>query len=506
MNHFLDMAYDMSLHTEPDSTTQWLQRWARREFDTSVEQATAQIYNTYGRLVLRRKYETLSMAPFPYPAVYYDEAATVLQEWKDLVKLAQTTLESLPASIRDTYFELVVYPVLAGENVEEIYLAKEIGKMYSLQKRTSTNVIASQVWAAWDNDAAVTARYEALFGGKWNSIPTQKHIGYTANSGPSKNILPSLYYTEDSKVPTTGILGTAVQANNQSAGLGETLRLRSVDPYMPPSEIRYFDVFTRANGTFSYEVTVNATYVSITNLKGTLSSPGNGSDVRCVISVDWTRAPTGRSFVEIRVFRTDNNATTPAILLLDVIKTTLPSSFKGFVESNKAISMEPGHYSAAETKGGVGYIEIPYYGRTSSGVKLWPVTAPSQQSPSGPKLSYDFYSYTPTTTAKLVIYLGGSLNHDPVRPLRAAWSIDSGEVTEKQVIPNYLAGTTPTDWDTAVINGGWNITSEVTVGVGAHRLNLWLLEPGIVVQKLYLDLGGVPGRTSLGPPESLIVR
>jgi hypothetical protein len=90
----------MSLFQEVNSTTQSLLRWGEREFDNAVANITAQIYNEYGRLVLRRKYETLAMSPFPYAADIYDEAASILNEWKDLLKLTEDAYDALNESIQ----------------------------------------------------------------------------------------------------------------------------------------------------------------------------------------------------------------------------------------------------------------------------------------------------------------------------------------------------------------------------------------------------------------------
>lgn len=68
------MAYDMDLHSKPDSVTQWLKSWATREFGPSVADVTAEIVNTYGKLIVRCKYKLLSRSPFVYSTAFYNEA------------------------------------------------------------------------------------------------------------------------------------------------------------------------------------------------------------------------------------------------------------------------------------------------------------------------------------------------------------------------------------------------------------------------------------------------
>lgn len=87
------------------------------------------------------------------------------------------------------------------------------------------------------------------------------------------------------------------------------------------------------------------------------------------------------------------------------------------------------------------------------------------------------------------------------------WHIPLTQATRTtQVVSDYVAGTTPTpstDWDTAVINGGRNSTSEFEIREGAHSLYLWFLEPGDVLQ-IFLDLGRL-AISAFGSPESMIV-
>lgn len=168
------------------------------------------------------------------------------------------------------------------------------------------------------------------------------------------------------------------------------------------------------------------------------------------------------------------------------------------------VSIEAEHFASSETKGGLSYIKLPHYGRTLSGMKLWPVTALSQDPSTAPKLTYSFHSFTSSENARVILFLGGSTNHDPSRPLKLAFSIDGGTSTTVRPVPDTPMGQNPSGWTEATVAGGWTSSITVSIAAGSHELSLWLLEPGVVVQKVVVDLGGFK-KSGRGPPESLKV-
>ncbi|KAF3906313.1 hypothetical protein ABW20_dc0103378 [Dactylellina cionopaga] len=502
--HFLDMAYDMTKYTTPDSTTEWIKRWATREFGSQIADATAAILNTYGTLIIRRKYELLSRAPFVYSVQFYDEAERVLNEWSDLLTLTQSTYDSLTQENRTPFFEMVLHPVLAGKTVVELYIKANLNAWHYKQRRTSTDALANDVYRLFAEDQSITDRYHNLNGKKWNGVMQQVHIGYTSWDDPPSNIMPNVTYHTSSNVPSSGIMGVSVQGSSKSTPGDPEPTLLAVDPYMPPDEIRYLDIFTRKNGTFSFSITSNASYVSVANRTGTLTAPNGVSDLRNIISVNWSNAPAGLTLVGLRVQPINAPGSWNITVTLPVNKTSVPSTFKGFVESGGVVAIEAEHYSIAEQKRGLSYMTIPNYGRTLSGVKLWPVTADSQTPSTAPKLSYSFYNFNSRTNARVLVFLGSSINHDPARLLKYAFAIDNAAPVTVQPVPNTPMGTLPSGWTDAVISGGWVSITGVSIPSGAHTLSLWLLEPGVVVQRIVVDLGGYKS-SSLGPPESKAV-
>jgi len=79
--------------------------------------------------------------------------------------------------------------------------------------------------------------------------------------------------------------------------------------------------------------------------------------------------------------------------------------------------MEAEHYESATNNSNVSYATLPDYGRTLSGVTLWPNTAPPQTTAHGPQLTYSFHSFTVSDNATIWVYIGPSLNFDPLHPL-----------------------------------------------------------------------------------------
>lgn len=496
----MDMAYDMERHSTPDATTDWLKRWAATEFGSDAADSTASIMNQYGILIGRRKYELLSNLPFAFSTVHYDEAEQNLASWQLLLDEAERVHETLDEATRISFFQMVLHPILAGKTVVELYTKTALNALYYQQGRASTNLLAQQAHDAFAADSQITDRYHELNGSKWNSFVDQVHIGYTSWNDPpnNQNIMPSLRYVAPPEVP--GSLGVAVQGTAAAFPGVSSLKLRSVDPFMPATESRYIDIFSRENTTVSYTISSNASYVTLSHDQGSIGPSEESFDIRSVISVDWDEAPNGVSLVQLTINASDDSE---ASLMLPVNKTSIPTDFSGFVESNGVVSMEAAHYTASEEKNGVSYVEVPHYGRTLSGVKPWPVTMESQDPATGPALTYSIYTTTSSDSPRLIVSLGSSHNHDPTRWIKFAYSVDGSEPVAVRPVPADPPYKEGAAWNKAVVENGWTSTIQLgtTIDAGAHELSIWLLEPGVVLQKVALDMGGYQS-SALGAPES----
>lgn len=168
----------MSNFMSAASTDPWLKAWATREFGSEVATGAAEAMATYGKLIIRRKYELLNNTPFLYSTTNYDEAELVLNEWVDLETKTQKLYDSLDADTQIAFFEMVLHPIMAGRVVQQVYINAARNAAYAKQKRMSANTLADDVKKTYAQDAVIQKRYHGLLNGKWNHMMDQLHFGY----------------------------------------------------------------------------------------------------------------------------------------------------------------------------------------------------------------------------------------------------------------------------------------------------------------------------------------
>ena len=176
ISHFMDMAYDFTPYSEPSSTFEWVSEWAEKQFGSEVAEDAAKVIDRYGFLTARRKYESVDSAT--YSVLNYNEADTILAEWKELSDAAQAIYDKLDADAQVGFFELVLHPVLAGYTVQQIHIYAGKNNVYSNQWRNSANDMAAQALKFFSQDASIKNRYDSLLGGKWKHMMDQTHLGY----------------------------------------------------------------------------------------------------------------------------------------------------------------------------------------------------------------------------------------------------------------------------------------------------------------------------------------
>eukprot|EP01113_Clastostelium_recurvatum_P038708 TRINITY_DN5819_c0_g1_i5.p1 TRINITY_DN5819_c0_g1~~TRINITY_DN5819_c0_g1_i5.p1 ORF type:complete len:1027 (+),score=219.39 TRINITY_DN5819_c0_g1_i5:249-3329(+) len=521
-HHFFDLAYDITLWDDAKSVSRWLTLWVAQQFGQEYAQSTADLLTQYSMLVGRRRFELIDQNT--YSIINYNEADYVLGQWTRLSMTAETQYRGIPKSRQAAFFEMVLHPIQAGANLHDIYISAAKNNLYAAQGRNSANDMAQRMLDGFDRDYDLTDQYNTILGGKWEHMMDQTHIGYTYWNQPIRQATPPVQYIQRRERALTGDLGVSVEGKTASIpAAANAILMMPVDPYFQGSSgghKPYIDIYNTGTNRITWTIQAPP-YIIITQYSGTLAP--KDADVRVFIDVNWSSVPLGSSSATINISSSTDYGTQSKApqVILPLIKRSVPDNFTlgGFVESDGHISIEAEHWSRIISPSSpnpdgvvVSYDILPSFGRTLSGVALVPGTAPSQTIQTGPHIEYDFYSFTATTSshpANISVVLGSSLNMNPGRPLKYAIGIDNLPPKTVQYVFDQPAGQMPVDWDNAVSNAAWiGQSSEVISSSSSsslmgqhHTLKLWALEPGVIFQKVWIDMGGV--RPSyLGPPES----
>src|SRR4029078_13523847 len=100
----------------------------------------------------------------------------------------------LPAEYKDAYFELVLHPVKACANLQDMYTAVAKNRFELSYKSAAANYYADQAKQFYLKDSLISLQYNQIAGGKWNHMMDQTHIGYTYWQQPPRQKMPEVKY------------------------------------------------------------------------------------------------------------------------------------------------------------------------------------------------------------------------------------------------------------------------------------------------------------------------
>ncbi len=394
ISFFLDYAWNPT-RIGPSDIQAYTEQWAAQQFGSRHQKEIAALLATYTKITGRKKPELLNENSYN---LYGGNAfSSVIGETGKLEKEAKAIAAQIPAEYQDAFFQLVLHPIMAVNNLYQLYYYTALNHHHAKYNLAIANRYADTAKQHFENDSLISLQYHRINNGKWDHMMSQTHIGYTYWQQPPFNKIPSLEYLE---------------------------------------------------------------------------------------------APEEEKLISIDTF-----AKTSKELIPDGVSGNLFYQYSGYV------SMDAAHYSKAVNSNGITWTVLPHHGRTGDAITPFPVTA-SRQQPGGnaPKLSYDFY-VRDAAAFELSLYCSPTLNlqHAP-EGMQFAVSIDE-QVPQIMELNKDDANTRI--WETWVVN---NIIIKKTrlhiSKPGKHTLHFWMVDPGVVLQKLELNAGKAkPGH--LGFPETL---
>lgn len=492
ISFFLDYAWDPDAWPA-ESIPEYHQRWAAQQFGEEHAQEIADILMMYTKFNGRRKLEMI--APDTYSLIHYREAEKVVEDYNELAEKAEKLFDLVPEEQKDAYYQLVLFPVLACANLNELHITVGKNHLYADQGRIAANQLVGKVEELFAKDTLLRNYYhDTLSGGKWNNMMNQTHISYTYWQQPEKDIMPEVGKVIPAKKAKMGV---AIEGSaNWWPKEKEEAVLPEFDVYN--RQKHYIELFNQGTLPFDFQIKPGKPWLKASQEKGSIDD-----QVRIWIEVDWDLVPPGMHFVPIEILGSEEKTIR---LIADIRNPGSPGREEliGHVEGNGYVSVEAVHFSKAIETDQLHWQIIPDLGRTGSGITPFPVTA-SPVSPGGdsPRLEYKVHLFD-TGTVRVMVYVAPTLNFTISEGLRYAVSIDDEEpqvmnIHEGDTVPDWKY---PDWWNNAVSQNIKILTSEHQVDKpGEHVLKYWMIDPAIVLQKLVIDAGGLKP-SYLGPPES----
>jgi hypothetical protein len=489
--YFMHLAWNTARWTNGD-VGEFTRLWAAREFGPRYAAEIADILTKYTRYNGRRKPELLDAGT--YSLVNYHEFERVVAEFDGIAAKAQAISDNLPDAERAAFYELVLFPTKASAQLNEMYLAAAQNALYAKQGRASTSGVADQTRSLFQAETGLMDEFNhSLLNGRWNHFMDQPVIGYVSWRDPAQNNLDAVKLTDMS--PARAARMAVAVEGSEAASSRENLSLPQFDAFN--QQRRYIDIFNQGRSGYEFTAVAHQPWIVVDGARGRVTK-----DSRVWVSIDWSRAPSGRDAGEVTVSGTGRHVT----VKVEAFNPGEPGSefHRGFVEGEGVVSMEAEHFIANEAAGDRHWFWIEDYGRTLSGMRAAGSAdaAPATPGRDSPRLDYEMYLFD-SGSFDVSLITAPTLNFMPGRGLQVAVSLDDGAPRTIDVVRRDAdAQDQNQEWARSVENNARTAHAKLDfTKPGRHTLKIWMVDPGVVLQKIVVDAGGL--RPSyLGPPES----
>jgi hypothetical protein len=225
--------------------------------------------------------------------------------------------------------------------------------------------------------------------------------------------------------------------------------------------------------------------------KGSLTSVIGQKQQRLQVSVDWSKVPKRGESTGFVTF-TGAGKTFRVAVRAAAAEAKLAADYKGFIESNGFVSLAAAHYSRKVDKAASHWAVVEGLGHTGQSVQAQPLLAAPLVDTANlrvlaPAVEYDFYTFT---EAAPVVTVSSLPTHPTTRSssMRYGVALDNGPV---RVVDFKTVGRSE-EWKQNVLrNSAQRQIKGQQLSPGRHTLTLYLIDPGVVLDRITIDLGGL---------------
>lgn len=489
LSYFMALAYDFEkwgtkgINETQTFTKEWVETQFRAAFSKTQQEKVVALLEGYTRLNGRCRPEVVSSKT--YHPVLFNEAHRMLEEIDSLSYEAKVLLEEVPNIYKPAFVELVYFPAMASFNLNRMQIMAGLNHHAALSGKVIANVYAEEVKKCIQRDEALRNQYHELLEGKWNGMALSAHIGFTHWNDEDWRY-PICHMVQ----PVNGsrlIVSAEGMERSTTGGVYPITRVIS----NKATEVKVI-LDNGGNSGYDFEVITDQSWMKVSTLKGHVET-----QEILTFTFDLT-TPKGEATALIK----GAESTVKVVFHLETL--VLPKEPMTFVRYNAPITIEAEHFAKVKNTEKAKWQVIENYGRTLSGVKVFPTT-----------VSFEIEEEAPTLTYQIEVKESGIYQIEvqcaPANPLSPNGKLRYGlKVNEEnwqvinRVAENYRGGNwNDRAWCKQVLENINRSGAAIFLQQGKNTIDIKAMDAGMVMERLVIYKEKEQSFDSyLGPEES----
>jgi hypothetical protein len=491
MQLFLDMAYQAEPFKNSAYLQTHLQQWCAGKWGAKNAGTVAGLIKQYYQLAWEHRPEFMGWSQTEpttktnYTAynhfAYGDEAQRRLDQYQALAGKAKSLYTEGTLTNKDAFYELVYYPIVGSSLMNQKFLYRDKAYLYGKENRLVAQEYAEKSKQAYQDIITETSYYNnQLAGGKWKNIMSMQPRNlpvYQAPELPAIGLKPT---ASNWSIMPEGSYPDTLQATQQSFALPAF--------YPWSAHAKFVDVFLQKDANIKWKATASQPWVVISNSEGQLANQNNERQNRIYVNINWKLLAQQPAMHTAQLSISAAGKTYTLDISADNSKLPVLANFKGAVENNGRVSIFAGDYQKQQNQGARHWQTDSTLGYAQNALVAMPVGSDiiaDTSLTSTAWVAYEFYIINTAAKPQLQVFTL------PTHPLNRAYgmhyavAVDGGA---PQVL-NFKTEGRSTEWKNNVLSN--NAIRKLTLQElppGKHQLKLYLIDPGVIVDRFLITL------------------
>ncbi|HTN35481.1 MAG TPA: glycosyl hydrolase 115 family protein, partial [Arachidicoccus sp.] len=477
---FLDMAWNIHC-VDHNSLPKHLEQWLLPVFGSVLSPEISNILQSYYHLAFIRRPEFMGWSQTEptsqvknsdfQPFKNGDEISSRLSAYKALAGKARAVSDQLPASVKDAYFEWVLYPVLGSLYMNQKLLYAQKSRLFAKYQFPVANTYKAKAIKAYNNIQQLTNYYNhGLAAGKWAGI---------MDAAPRKLPVFQLPPLPDSVVSQQGTRSWSIWPENSDQPISkDTAGLPVFDPEF--RQAYFFTLLNKSTTPINWQITGRPDWTLVSKTNGVLQS-----EQKVAVRIDWTKVPAGskegllsveaggqKRFIKLQLEGSGHQLQDKE---QDLTKNKAAATYSRYIFQGDQYTAKYSSDTAHPWQ------TISGLGVSGASIALWPVpTTVDIGTDSTYKKSWVEYEFNRSKTGKGLIQIR-TLPSLPVQnntAMRLGIQIDGGSM----IIMDYQTFDRSRTWKQNVLRNQAILEMQHNFQkTGTHKIRLYPLDPGVTI-------------------------